>query len=101
MLHIQLNLKAQTPLESIKTNTIPIKSRGDLLVYGPGHVVDHRETANGLQEVIIWPTGNSINDNTDNICKYENIGESVFLPTQKKLCHFATCKKPYVHFNIM
>lgn len=28
------------------------------LVYGPSHVVDHRKTADGLQEVIIWPTEN-------------------------------------------
>ena len=29
----------------------------DLLVYGPSHVVNHWETADGLQEVIIWPKG--------------------------------------------
>lgn len=26
-----------------------------LLVYGPCHVVDHREAADGFQKVIIWP----------------------------------------------
>lgn len=30
-----------------------------LLVYGPGHVVDHRKAADGLQEVIIWPARNT------------------------------------------
>lgn len=29
-----------------------------LLVYGSSHVVDHREAADGLKKVIIWPAGN-------------------------------------------
>ena len=28
-----------------------------LLVDGSSHVVDHRETADGLQEVVVWTTG--------------------------------------------
>lgn len=40
------------------------------LVYGPSHVVDHRETADGLQEMIIWPTENRYNSFVWNLISY-------------------------------